>query len=109
VDSEGGIVETQMTHDNGGFIFHDLAFGTYSVRVTKPGYEEELRENIVVAFLDPDQDLETIRLKPLPAAAFDWTLIIAALVVILIVTAILLLFLKRRRRRGEDPEIQEES
>ena len=109
LDSEGGIVETQMTYDNGGFAFHDLAFGTYSVRVTKPGYEDELRENIVVAFLDPDQDLETIRLKPLPAVAFDWTLILAALVVILIVTAILLLFLKRRRRRGEDSEIQEES
>ncbi len=109
LDSEGGIVETQMTHDNGGFTFHDLAFGTYSVRVTKPGYEDELRESIVVAFLDPDQDLETIRLKPLPAVAFDWTLILAALAVILIVTAILLLFLKRRRRRGEDSEIQEES
>ncbi|MCK4949717.1 MAG: carboxypeptidase regulatory-like domain-containing protein [Thermoplasmata archaeon] len=109
LDSEGGIVETQMTHDNGGFTFHDLAFGTYSVRVTKPGYEDELRENIVVTFLDADQDLETIRLKPLPAVAFDWTLILAALVVILIVTAILLLFLKRRRRRGEDSEIQEES
>ncbi len=106
-DSDGNVVDTQATDANGGFTFADVDFGMYSLKVSKPGHEDELKENVNVAFLDPNQDLGTIRLRATPEPAFDWLPILVILVVIAIIVAALLVFLVGRKRRKEVPEDEE--
>lgn len=107
VDSDGNVVDAQATDANGGFAFADVAFGMYSLKVSKSGYEDELKENVNVAFLDPNQDLGTIKLRATPEPAFDWLPILVILVVIAIIVVALLVFLVGRKRRKEVPEDEE--
>ncbi|MCJ2512087.1 MAG: carboxypeptidase-like regulatory domain-containing protein, partial [Candidatus Thermoplasmatota archaeon] len=101
IDSNDDVIETDSTDLNGDFEFADLDFDTYSVRVTKSGYNEHIEENVIISSGDRTKDLP-IRLTEKVAEEFDWTLIWILLIVIAIIIVVLLILLMKRRKRPEE-------
>lgn len=108
LDDNDDVVDTDTTNSQGEFSFDDIALETYSVRVTKSGYEDYLEADVTITFSDPDEDL-TIRLVKEPEAPFDWLLVIIPLVIIIIVIVVLLVLLLMRRRKPEEAPPEEQA
>ncbi|MFQ6106763.1 MAG: carboxypeptidase regulatory-like domain-containing protein [Thermoplasmata archaeon] len=105
LDSNDDVVETDVTNLNGQFEFTDVDFGTYSVRVTKSGYEDYTETGVEISSSNPDEDL-TIRLKKTVAPPIDWMLILIPLIIIIIIVVILLVLLMKRKKPEEAPPAQ---
>ncbi len=101
LDSNDDVVDTDSTNSDGEFAFTDADFGTYSVRVTKSGYNEHLEEDVTISSGDRTEDLP-IRLTEKVAEEFDWMLIWILLIVIIIIIAVLLILLMKRRKKPEE-------
>ena len=108
LDDNDDVVETDTTNSQGEFSFDDIALETYSIRVTKSGYEEHLEADVTITFTDPDEDL-TIRLVKSPEAPFDWLLILLLLVIIIIIIVVLLVLLLLRRKKPEEAPPEEQA
>ncbi|MFQ6129163.1 MAG: carboxypeptidase regulatory-like domain-containing protein, partial [Thermoplasmata archaeon] len=104
LDANDEVIHTDTTDANGDFEFMDLDFGTYSVRVTKSGYETHLEEGVAISFTDPHEVLE-IRLTEKPKVELDWMLILIPLIIIIIIVIVLLILLKRRKKPAEVPPV----
>ncbi|MCK4454917.1 MAG: carboxypeptidase regulatory-like domain-containing protein [Thermoplasmata archaeon] len=101
LDSNDDVVDTDTTNLDGEFAFADVDFGTYSVRVTKSGYNDHLEEDVIISSGHLTRNLD-IRLTEKVAEEFDWTLIWILLIVIIIIIAVLLILLMKRRKKPEE-------
>ena len=61
----GQVVRSSATDKSGQFVFADLEFGTYQIRVISDGYQTE--EKMVPAELQQTELVMELKLKPLPA------------------------------------------
>ena len=103
---DGGVVRTAMTNGDGGFLFTDVSFGTYSVRAWKSGYEDSTKAGVVVSISDADQSVGELRLEAVEEV--DGGTFVILLLVAVIIAAILLLLVVKRRRASEEAEPDDE-
>jgi hypothetical protein len=102
LDSNDDVVGTDSTNSQGRFDFTDLDLDTYSVRVTKSGYEEHLEADVTISSGNPDQDLD-IRLVEVVSPPIDWMFILIPVIIIIIIIVLLLVLLMRRKKPEEVP------
>ncbi|HKZ48475.1 MAG TPA: carboxypeptidase regulatory-like domain-containing protein, partial [Thermoplasmata archaeon] len=103
-NATGAVVATLTTNATGRVTFPGRAFGSYTARVTKTGYQEGLSAVIPLSLgnLNPSVDvtLQATITQPQPAP-FPWW-ILALIAIVVAVVLLLLLFMRRRRKPQEE-------
>jgi hypothetical protein len=99
-NSENVEIGTATTNSTGGFVFEDLNFGSYTVKVTKEGYDEYSEQVNIISF-DPVV-MDPIELKKSEEPFPLWIIIVIVIIVVVII--LLLLYFMTRKKDEEIPE-----
>jgi hypothetical protein len=99
-DSNDDVVDTDTTNANGEFDFGEVDLGTYSVSVTKSGYEDYLWE-VGISTSNPTQEA-TIRLTKVAAADGFPLWLVLLLIIIGVIIALALFFTMKRKKPAEE-------
>jgi hypothetical protein len=105
-DAQNNEVESTITYSNGEFILSEIDFGTYTVKITKDGYEE-ISKDVTIDSLAP-LEMDPVKLGKTSELPIMW--IIVAIVIIVVVLLVLLMVFRRKRPVAEEKkEMEEES
>jgi hypothetical protein len=117
LDDQGNVVESKTTNAQGNYNFDSVAFGTYSIRITKSGLLSQTSKEFALDADNPSKELVSTMTSP-PVTPEDeevvpmWAWLLIVLFLILFVVS-LLLFLMGRGRKPEatplPPEVEPES
>lgn len=58
------LIKDSQTDNNGKYIFSDISVGTYTIKVSKTGYNTATKENVTVNDSTPNVSVQTIELSP---------------------------------------------
>jgi uncharacterized membrane protein len=105
INSQGDEVGTATTNSTGGFRFGDLNFGSYTIKVTKDGYEEYSDTVVINSF--QEKVLDPIGLEKSDGGFPLW--LIAVIIVIIFVIILVLFLLLRSKKEGEETPEEGES
>jgi hypothetical protein len=108
LDDSGNVVATTTTNSQGIYVFIDIGYGTYTIRIGAPGFVTKTTPQFTVdsSNLDiarPDEQLTAESAEPdegLPG--WLWILLI---IIVIVVVLILLLFLLKRRKKGSEEDV----
>jgi uncharacterized membrane protein len=100
INSQGDEIGTTTTNSTGGFRFADLNFGSYTIKVTKDGYEEYSDTVVINSF--QEKILDPIGLERSDGGFPLW--LIAVIIIIVVVIVLLLIYFLTRKKDEETPE-----
>jgi len=102
IDDNGNLEGTKTTDSNGKYRFEDVTFDTYTIKVTKDGYEDSTSGEFTLDANNPTANTATT--LALPSAEeevlpmWSWAIILALIVVMIL---LLLALLMARRKKPE--------
>ncbi|MFQ5884679.1 MAG: carboxypeptidase-like regulatory domain-containing protein, partial [Thermoplasmata archaeon] len=101
----GNIADTETTDSNSVFEFSDVPFGSYTILVSKVGYENHETTTFTISQSTPTIEIGEIELKESAQvqkeASLSWLWIAAGPLVAIIVVLIVLLPVARRKRPAQ--------
>ena len=106
---KGDINKLYLTDASGAYNIDMLEAGTYSVNVTKAGYETNMTSVVIQVGLEKILDA---RLEPLKTGGGVSTVMLAAIaaIIVIVAVAVVVLMLKRRKKEpaeGQPPKVPE--
>jgi preprotein translocase subunit SecG len=98
VDVNGVTVATTNTDNNGNYTFNNVMAGTYSIRVSKSGYEDSTKDGVTVTAGDTTTVDSIVINEEMQKSFLDefWWVIVILIVVIVLILVILLLTRKKK-------------